>query len=214
MPEDLITWKGKPVPWVTRWTEEMPDPSETVMHVEQAPEPGAVMLAYNTDYAAEEREANGILWQREGINRGGEPQFSQLSTYRQRAAMRKRLCQVCGQKIQTDVITWLMAPGQLDVTQEGYAVTTNPPTCDDCVAIALEKCPHLLKAGHYVVKVLEYELWGVQGEGVLYDPEANAIMRQNGLRVPYVGDLIPMLSRYAVVAKQQVVRFTKFKVMD
>jgi hypothetical protein len=211
---DLITWKGKPVPWVTRWTNECPDREDTVMHVEEGPEPGTVQLAYNSDVAVEEREANGILWQREGISRGGEPQFSQVSTYRQRASMRKRLCQVCGERITTPVISWLMAPGQFDVSPEGHAITTNPPTCDDCVKIALEKCPHLLKAGHFVVKVLEYELWGVQGEGVLYDPKAHAIMRQNQIRVPYLGELQPMLSRSAVVAKQQVVRFTKFKVDD
>lgn len=211
---DLIAWKGKPVPWVTRWTGEMLPTEHTVMHVEQAPEPGAVALAYNSDLSPEEREANGILWQREGIARGGEPQFSQVSTYRQRAAMRKRLCQVCGKKIESPVISWLMAPGHLDVTDQGHAVTTNPPTCDGCLKVSLEKCPHLLKAGHFVVKVLEYELWGVQGEGVLYDPQANSIMRQNQIRVPYEGELPPMLNRYAVVAKQQVVRLTKFKVVE
>lgn len=214
MSAELITWKGKQVPWVTRWTGEVPDPQDMVMHVEEGPESGTIALAYNSDAMPEEREANGFLWQREGVSRGGEPQFAQVSTYRQRAAMRKRLCQVCGEKITTPAISWLMAPGQLDVSPSGEPVTTNPPTCDECLDVALAKCPHLLKAGHVIARVLEYELWGVQGEGVLYDPAIHSISRRNNLRVPYRDEPIPMLSRHAVVAKQQVVQLTKFKILD
>lgn len=211
--KDLVTWKGKPVPWITRWTGEIIDDDDRVLRPFLNPA-GQLQLNYVTDPENQEREANGILWQREGVSRGGEPEFSQVSTYRQRAAMRKRLCQVCGEKITSPVIQWLMAPGQLDVTQQGEAVTMNAPTCDECVEIALAKCPHLIKAGHFIVKVIEYELWGVYGEVVLWDG-GSKISHQNNWNVSYDPAQLPeQLSFSAVMAKQQVVKFTKFKPLE
>ena len=211
---NIIMHKGRPVPWITLWSnEQLTDPDDTAMGIFAGEEPGEIVLAYK-NYPDAEREASGILWQREGIARGGEPLFAQVSTYRQRAAMRKRLCQVCGQKIESKVIRWLMAPGQLDVSPWGEACTMNAPTCNPCLDMALEKCPHLIKAGHFVARVLEYELWGVFGEGILYDPATNAIKRQNHLLTPYNHPLESQLSYSAVLAKQQMVQFTKFTMED
>lgn len=151
----------------------------------------------------EETNEYGILWQREGIARGGEPQYSQVSTPRQRAAMRKCLCQVCGKKIEGRPIRWLMHPDQFDETTN---TTMNPPTCEDCIPVALDNCPQLKKAGFRIAKVVEYKPWGVHG-GVVWVEDDLKVQRRGSVSFPYAAT---MHSTAALMAQQEIVEFTKF----
>lgn len=195
--------RGAPVPWITRWTGEVVAKKVSVsMHVENL----NLMLGYDDGY--ENREVSGILWLREGIARTGSPQFAQVNTYRQRAAMNRRLCQVCGSKITAPVITWLMSLHSLELGSGGTALTTSPPTCESCIPLALELCPHL-PGNATILKVLEYEAWGVQGDGVRMTERS--VMPVKGVRVAYDA---PEADRLSVLAKQQVVKLTKFAIKE
>lgn len=204
-PAILPQWNGRPVPWVTRWSGEVIEESLTIsLH----PERREIMVGYRN--GNENREPSGILWQREGITRGGEPQWAQVSTYRQRASMTRRKCQVCGRKIESRVIRWLIPKRLLETTEDGETLTTSPPTCDSCIPLALELCPFLKKSGEWVIlRVLEYEAWGVLGEAVAYDKEKHATQRLRGAMIKYDKEY-PRISPGAVIAKQQVAQLTKF----
>src|SRR5438445_6042211 len=161
---DTLLYKGLQVPWVTRWTGEVPAGAQVDVVLEQ----GEPVVRYAD--GIEFRDDHGVLWQREGIRRGGEPQFAQVSAYRQRAAMRGGKCQVCGQRITDRPIRWLMDPVQLTHLRDGTALTFSPPTCTGCVDVALDACPHLRNNDRLILSVLEYRIWGVWGDMVRLDP--------------------------------------------
>lgn len=212
-PATLVQHHGHPVPWVTRWTDEAPqDPIKLSMDLNT----NQLWLTYS-DGREDREEGTGILWHREGIKRGGRPEFAQVSAYRQRAAMRKCLCQVCGKKIDERPIRWLMAKGQLKIEDEqNAAITFSPPTCSECIPLALELCPFLRESEAVICNVLEYRLWGVYGECVLFrhDEGGEPMTKQmQGVYIAYDRDYAG-LSKTAVAAKQQVVEFTKFTVEE
>lgn len=201
-PTTLRQWKGHPVPWVTRWTGEVSD-TPTTMSMQRTTM--NIVLRYKD--GNEDRDDHGVLWMREGITRAGEPQFSEVNAYRQRASMNKRLCQVCGTKINDRPIRWLVARDQLIEFGGGDFGTNSPPTCAGCVPLALDLCPHLKANGHAILKVLDYERWGVMGQAVDVDLEKEKYRDLKGIYLPYDESPIPLT---AIVAHQQVIRFTKF----
>ena len=197
--------RGAPIPWVVRWSGEV---STDAAQVSLDTATGAVHLTYQD--GNEDRDNYGMLWKREGLGRQGEPEFAQLNTYRQRASMNKRLCQVCGSKINERPIRWLVGAGQLHHTNEG-TFTISPPTCSSCIPLALELCPHLNSKGYTILRVLDYRRWGVYGEGVTLDQETKKGRQLRGIYVPYEN---PPLELSAVVAFQQVALLTKFVVEE
>lgn len=202
----VLEWKGHPVPWVTRWSGEV---SPVPIQVGQR-EDGSVVAFYED--GREDRDDNGVLWMREGINRAGTPQFSEVSAFRQRAAMRRRLCQVCGEKIATPVVRWLLHEAQLHPRNDGSILTISPPTCDSCVDLSMSACPRMRQQeGRIIARVLEYEVWGIWGTVVRYS-EAGAQTTGKNLisysRTDYPFDF------HQVVAKQQAVRWTKFVIEE
>lgn len=198
--EKLPQHKGRPVPWVARWSDEAPTgPAQIGIRAD-----GSCAVYYED--GVENREDNGVLWIREGIRRGGTPEYSQVSAYRQRASMRHRLCQVCGSKIETPVIRWLLDPRQINTSRAGVTRTISPPTCDACIPLALELCP-ALKKDHAIAKVLEYEITGVWSTVVrVVDGEAQ---QTNEVMVDYDRTDYPFAFTQ-VIARQQVVTWTKF----
>jgi hypothetical protein len=204
----LPQWQGRPVPWITRWTGEV---SEDSLQVSLSRD--GVSLRYRD--GNEDRDDAGVLWKREGIGRGGEPQYSQVNTYRQRLAMRRRRCQVCGSKIDERPIRWLMSRNQLHTGAStapwgvagDEALTMSAPTCSPCIPLALKVCPHLRSEPWVILKVLEYEPWGVYGEAVKVDRETGKGRDLRGVYVPYEN---PPIELTAVVAFQMVVRLTKY----
>jgi hypothetical protein len=212
-PSTLPQWKNHPVPWVTRWTGEV-DSTAPTMSLHR----GNMQVHLRYPDGNEDRDDHGVLWKREGILRGGEPQFSELNTYRQRASMNKRLCQVCGKKINARLIRWVVGRRQLiDFENEemfapsgnhlpGEFGTISPPTCDACIPLATTLCPYLKKEGYAILKVLEYERWGVMGQAVELDVENERYRDHRGAYLSYVNPTLPLT---AIVAYQQCVKFTK-----
>lgn len=202
-PSILPQWKGRPVPWVTRWTGAITRDRISVGRTTEGE-----CCAFYPD-GNEDRDSTGVLWWREGITRTGEPEFAQVSTYRQRASMRRRLCQVCGQKITDRAITWLIDPRQINQLASGETVTTSPPTCASCVPLALELCP-AMRQDYRIARVLEYEVFGVSGSVVRLNEEGK-IQQVNNALINFRRTDYPF-SLEAVVAKQQAVQWTKFKI--
>jgi hypothetical protein len=210
----LPQWNGRPVPWITRWTGEVSSESLQVSIDREG-------VHLNYPDGNEDRDEFGVLWKREGIGRGGEPQYSQVNTYRQRLAMRRRRCQVCGSRIDERPIRWLMSERQLLLADgaDPYlglpgdydASTISAPTCSACIPLAMELCPHLRNNPWVILKVLEYEPWGVYGEAVKLDREDGRGRDLRGVYVPYED---PPIELSAVVAFQLVVQFTKFVIEE
>lgn len=222
-PSTLPQWKGKPVPWVARWTQEKLVDKYGVSIVRDK---GGYHLRVGYADGNESREASGVLWQREGLQRGGEPMFGDVSTYRQRDAMNRGKCQVCGTVITSKLKPWIIEKfeieaGRLDRIARGqdwhdYHLTTTPPVCEDCIPLAAELCPHLKKHGYQILDVLEYEVWGVFGEVVFLEKDAdgNPVPRRTQMSIGYNEDYGESFSFESVLAKQQIVKITKFKVRE
>lgn len=199
----LPQYDGKPVPWVVRHAAEAN--LEPVASLRAGN--GGLRLTYRD--GRENREASGILWMREGITRSGAPEFSQVNVYRQRASMTRGKCQVCGLTIDERPIRWLMATAQLEHQEDGTAHTISPPTCSECIPLALELCPALDKIGWSIVKVLDYSIWGVQGDLVVLDRDGS-IRQLNQMRVSYEQRNL----HQQVLARQQVAQLNKFVIEE
>lgn len=203
-PSTLPQYEGRAVPWITRWTGEVSH--EPYGYNQQ---PGRRLTVGYPD-GKENREGNGLLWMREGLGRGGRPMWADVNTYRQRAAMARCKCQVCGSTINARPVLWLMPTVEtMMIEEDGTLKTTTAPTCEACIPLALELCPALPKMGWTICKVLEYEVWGALAELVI--PNGDGSIR----RIPPtdVGYDNPALLPHAV-ARQQIVKFTKFAMGD
>lgn len=196
----LPDFNGRPVPWITRWSNEIlriPYSLEVV--------PGGTIRTVYPD--GNEDRLGDTLWQREGLTRGGEPQWKSVNTYRQRKAMRRCHCQVCGDKIDTRPITFLMPMDGLEHLDENTVLTVQAPTCEACIPLALKLCPHLKKYGYQIVKAIDYSMWGIYGE-VVFTVE-NQIRRMQTY-IGYDQHNPPEFSLGQVVAKQQVIQLGKY----
>jgi hypothetical protein len=150
------------VPYITRWTDE------------QSPQVCVVERSGGIGYADElpwDRDEIGVLWTRVRWRPGrGRPQFGQVHATRQRRAMTRLLCQVCGQPADRDAdgLLWLVGedpgdPGSWPVP----LLTAHPPVCAECAVQAVQACPHL-RARYAALRVREFEVAGVRG--ALYQP--------------------------------------------
>jgi hypothetical protein len=207
-PSTLPQFKGHPVPWVTRWSHERS--ADRLNYGVQITKDGSFRLGYKD--GKDVRDGTGMLWQREGIARGGEPEWAAVNTYRQRSSMRRCQCQVCGKKIDERPIRWLMPPDGIEQVDEDTLITMQPPTCSECIPLALELCPNLKKHGYQILKVLDYKPWGVYGDVVM--------MSEGGLRkfksaVSYDTTMYgPEFRLSHVMAQQAVVQLGKFVVEE
>lgn len=151
------------VPYITTWSEEKLLPTTIVEH------PGAG-IAY-ADETLTDRDKYGVLWQRMPSRPGhGRPQFGKVHSLRQRRAMNRLLCGVCGgPPDQTDQGTlWLITDFRDDWPDwpEGMAAI-EPPVCLPCARLAARACPALRK-GHATVRVGQSTVAGVYG--IRYQP--------------------------------------------
>jgi hypothetical protein len=147
------------VPYITSWSAEAPPPSAIVSSS------GGGGIAY-ADEIVGDRDSLGILWARSPSARGrGTPQFGRIHTARQRRAMRRLLCQVCGGPADRDDegILWVLKDHRADWPgwPNGMGVT-EPPICAPCLAIATRACP-ALRRGHVVIRARGAEIAGVHG---------------------------------------------------
>jgi hypothetical protein len=150
-------------PYITAWSAEQELPYQVIQR------PG-VGIGY-TDEIAADRDIHGVLWRRTPSRpHYGRPEFGNVHSFRQRRAMRRLLCQVCGGPAdQTDDGgLWLLPDHREDWTgwPEGMA-NVEPPVCLPCVSLSLRLCPKLRK-GAAAIRVRDYPIIGVRG--ALYRP--------------------------------------------
>jgi hypothetical protein len=153
------------VPYVTSWSGERPTRTPLVAK-------GRSGIAYGRERPGD-RDAHGVRWQRYVSAPGvGEPQFSSVHPQRQRHAMRRLLCQVCGEAADRDErgILWLM--GEPERGWTGEQLTGQPPVCLRCARTASRVCPHLCK-GLLAMRVRHAPIAGVFGS--LYRPGRDAL---------------------------------------
>lgn len=176
---ELIFHKGVPVPFIASWSQEITAAMTgagtkgaklrmtQVMLPGQKPGQGPLYVQYE-DETPGDRDAFGALWQRYPLAQGkGEPYFAKVHPLRQRRAMTRHLCQVCGNEADRNEDGWLWLVTVEDARRladggEPRVRTGNPPVCERCCQLAREYCPHLLK-GNAVVRTPGYLPWGVYG---------------------------------------------------
>ncbi|MFE9624312.1 hypothetical protein [Streptomyces sp. NPDC006527] len=147
------------VPFIASWSSEATGDPDVVLR----------SLLGGVGYAGElpsDRDNRGALWLRRGSSPGvGRPLYGVVHPGRQRLAMRRLLCQVCGEPADQDDrgTLWLLedARGSHDGWPEDM-LTTHPPICRPCLRMAREQCPHLW-AGSVAVRVGRSDVCAVYG---------------------------------------------------
>jgi hypothetical protein len=131
-------------------------------------------IAYADEIAAD-RDELGILWTRTySRQRDGRPEFGKVHSLRQRRAMRRLLCQVCGEPADQsgDGVLWLLPDYRGDwAGWPNRMGQVEPPICRPCVDLSLRLCPKL-RRGAAIVRAREYPIAGVRG--VRYEPGPTA----------------------------------------
>lgn len=209
---DLPDWDGRPVPWITRWTGEIaPDRNNYGIDVNGDPRSGEFRVGYQD--GKNNRDASGMLWQREGLGRHGIPEWAAVSTYRQRAAMRKCLCQVCGKSAKGAPIFFLIPDDSgMEEVEDGVFITMQAPVCAPCIPLALKLCPALKRDGYRLLRAIDYEPWGIFGQ-VTYMAKDGGF-RKVQTAVEFTGDYGPQFRLSHVMAQQLVVKLGKFVVAE
>lgn len=153
---------GDRVPYIARWS------------AEQGPAGRVVQRRRGIGYADErpwDRDERGVLWTRVPSRPGqGRPEFGQVHARRQRRAMARRLCQVCGEPADRDAdgVLWLVGEDPADrASWPDPLLTAHPPVCAGCAVRSVRACPHL-RVGYAVLRVRAFEPIGVRG--ALYQP--------------------------------------------
>ncbi|WP_254407055.1 hypothetical protein [Streptomyces sp. GMY02] len=148
------------VPYVTAWSAEWPlyPPPVTGRS-------GGRGIAYVDEHSID-RDEEGVLWTRAMYRPGqGRPEFGNVHPLRQRRAMQRMLCQICGGPADRNGqgVLWLLADHRGD--WPGWPETmaaTHPPVCLPCAAESTRACPHL-RRGFVTVRVREPRISGVYG---------------------------------------------------
>jgi hypothetical protein len=150
------------VPYITRWS------------AEHAPAGPVTVRAGRLAYAQERpgyRDQHGVLWMRAPLRRGqGRPEFGKLHPRRQRAAMTRLWCQVCGQAASRtgEGLLWLTGEDPHDQgTWPDPLETADPPLCAPCAVKAVQMCP-MLRRRHTALRVQRVSPVAVRGS--LYQP--------------------------------------------
>jgi hypothetical protein len=189
------------VPYITRWNSE---------HITKA---SVVQRSGGIAYADErpgDRDRYGVLWARVTSSPGqGRPQFGKVHARRQRHAMLRLLCQVCGRPADrnADGVLWLVGEDAAD--QASWPVpyqTPQPPVCTPCAARAAQMCPHL-RLHHSALRVQDFQITGVHG--ALYYPShpnpvqigaAGLALDHTHIRWLRAGQLIVSLCKFTVTS--------------
>jgi hypothetical protein len=113
-----------------------------------------------------DRDEHGVLWSRHSSSPGrGRPEFGRVHTMRQRRAMTRLLCQVCGEPADRDAggVLWLWKDHRdhWHNWPDGM-LSTEPPVCLPCVGQAVRLCP-ALRHGAVAIRVAHCPVVGVYG---------------------------------------------------
>ena len=152
------------VPYITQWSGEQARSARVVQKV------GGIGYA---DELPMDRDERGVLWTRTPWRQGrGRPEFGRVHPARQRQAVTRLLCQVCGGAADRTAggVLWLLGEDPADPgSWPDPLLTLHPPVCASCAVRAVRACPHLRgQDKHAVLRVSAFELAGVRG--ALYLP--------------------------------------------
>lgn len=190
-------------PYITAWSAEESVPYRLVDR-----------LGHGLGYADEvptDRDSRGVLWQRTPVRQQtGRPEFGRVHPLRQRRAMRRLLCQVCGGAADRtdDGVLWLLRDHRDDWPgwPEGMA-SVEPPVCVPCVAVSLKFCP-ALRRGAIAVRVREPPIVGVRG--ALYRKGAVAPVAVEAAILSYDDPAVRWLMASALVREFQACTVVPF----
>lgn len=161
-------------PYITQWSEERDPPSQLVELLGRG-------IAY-LDETLVDRDDRGVLWLRTPSRPGhGQPLFAKVHPLRQRRAMRRLLCNVCGKPADRngEGVLWLLRDFRDDWPGWPEKMgAIEPPVCLPCVRVASRLCPALRK-GAVAVRVRHAPIAGVRG----------ALYRGGGLNPEPLGDV-------------------------
>jgi hypothetical protein len=168
------TYRGMVVPYITSWSSEQPTQRKVIVR----PLSGIGFL----DEVPDDRDEHGVLWRRMSSSPGvGQAEFGHIHTARQREAMRKLLCQVCGGPADQDAegTLWLLKDHRTDWPGWPHGMgVTEPPICLPCAQTARQSCPALRREGHVALRVTGCPVSAVSGAlyraGAVYPTAVNA----------------------------------------
>ncbi|MFJ2212779.1 hypothetical protein ACIQVO_18020 [Streptomyces sp. NPDC101062] len=150
------------MPYITGWS------------AERAPVIRVVEKARGIGYADEQaydRDSDGVLWTRiPSLPGRGRPEFGRVHALRQRRAMVRTLCQVCGGPADRneDGVLWMLGEDPADRgSWPDDLVTTHPPLCAPCAVQSVRVCPRL-REQCVALRVRSFAPMGVRG--ALYRP--------------------------------------------
>ncbi|MFB7597275.1 hypothetical protein [Streptomyces sp. NPDC056160] len=176
-----LTYKGHPVPYIAAWS------SEIVPLPRVYPTPSGIAILGHA------RGSDGVLWHPTGLRPGGGvPQYGTVHGPRQRRAMRRLLCQVCGCPADRDERGWLWLLED-DRARPGWPegqMTTHPPVCRPCATAAARLCPHLysnvvaVRVGRPIADAVYGKEYRPGRTGVV--PTESDVFHLNSPRLPWV----------------------------
>ncbi|MDX3672679.1 hypothetical protein [Streptomyces europaeiscabiei] len=156
-----FSYKGLPVAHIAAWSgERLPKPL-----VVRASDGVAFADAVGANGQAQGRDRAGVLWERWALRQGdGEALFDVVHAPRQKRAMRKLLCQVCGGPSDENEQgrLWLLEDYRGVEGWPEREVTVHPPVCLRCAPLAASLCPHL-RGKVAAVRARQVSLDGVYG---------------------------------------------------
>lgn len=174
----LPTYRGLPVPFVTRRMTEIPQSSDPRWGTFGFMRALDVLTGETFPVLVNEqlyRDEDGWLWQPSPpADLDGKPEFKAVNSVRHRTCMDELLCQVCGESAVVDgSSSWLIPAEDLPRDPSREVMAKQPPVCLDCIAVSRENCPHLRKTTWEPVLARETRRWGVLGD--LYDVSGDII---------------------------------------
>ncbi|WP_159001265.1 hypothetical protein [Streptomyces sp. SBT349] len=191
-----------PVPYAAAWSGE-----RVRIRGALTVRPGGAGLGYR-DETPEDRDGQGVLWARMDRAPGsGRPDFRALHSIRQRHTMLNKLCQVCGGQASRTSQGWLFllqrpaGPPESADWPEGL-LSTKPPVCRPCAALAARHCPHL--ADPLLVRSRKPRTWGVFGGFFTPGGNGKPVPRPSDDYLPYGHPAAPWF-----LASQLVIELTR-----
>ena len=158
-------YKGIPVPYITAWSGELATDvvgDRFLLRVNTFTR--RPQLRYRDEHPAD-RDSHGILWHRVAWAPGvGRPAYADVHTARQRRAISRALCQVCGNPGQVWLTPALLWDAHL--AENGHTApyrTSDPPVCRSCLELAVRYCPELSR-GHVLLEPDGWAITGVRGQ--------------------------------------------------
>ncbi|WP_318202985.1 hypothetical protein [Streptomyces sp. SCL15-4] len=175
-------WNGRPVPFITAWTKEATPPQP----IDVIEGHGGRGLGFRDEVSHFDRHY-GVPWVRMPAVRGGRPDFVVVHALRQRQAMSRLLCQVCGGPTvgtRKDERTLFLAGSSGGRPITVGEQTMSPPVHAVCARLAVQECPPLRDRGWAAALVGHTPVWGVAG--VLFNPRTlKALAAKDLHRVPF-----------------------------